>query len=662
MDFILLSVLLLIAFGLAALAAGRAPRLSAWLGAAGPVSAAAFGLPAAIRALTGRADGPVVLPWDIKLGALSIEMDHLSAFFIIPILALSAVAAIYGVEYMKPFRNRKSHSASWLLFNLLVASMVAVCLARNALLFLLAWEVMAISSFFLVTFENEKKEVREAGWTYLAAAHLGAALLLPMFLIMGGGSLEFADFGRGLEPAAAAVCFILALAGFGSKAGVIPFHVWLPDAHPAAPSHVSALLSGVMIKTGIYGLVRTLTWLQVSGPPPAWWGWTLIGVGAVSGILGVLFAIAQHDLKRLLAYHSVENIGIIVMGIGIGMLGISMGHPGIAALGFAGGLLHVVNHAAFKGLLFLGAGSAIHGAHTREMDRLGGLLKRMPWTGALFMVGAAAICGLPPLNGFVSEFLIYLGAFRGVQDAGLLPPEGVGPLVAVIAALALIGGLAAACFTKAFGIVFLGEPRSEQAAGAHESGWSMKIAMAALAGACVAIGLLGPQAVMACGPVIEGLVPGAETAAPLTEAAGTLQFVTLGAVGLIGAVLALALLRRALLAGRRVEQAVTWDCGYAAPTARMQYTASSFAQPITLLFRYFLRTKRHAHAPEGYFPQKASCETHTPDVCREAFYAPVFRGLERLLAALRVLQQGRVQVYVLYVVLTLLALLIWKLW
>ena len=271
---------------------------------------------------------------------------------------------------------------------------------------------MSLASFFLVMFDDEKESVRRAGWIYLVAMHLGTAFLLAMFLLLGQ-ERRLAGFRAALGRARrrSGVLFLLAVVGFGTKAGFIPLHVWLPEAHPAAPSHVSAVMSGVMIKTGIYGLLRMLTLL---GPPPAWWGWTLLGIGVVSGVLGVLFALAQHDLKRLLAYHSVENIGIIALGLGVGLLGISYGNPTMAALGFAGGLLHVVNHAVFKSLLFLGAGSVLHATGTGEIDRLGGLLKRMPVTGATFLVGAAAISGLPPLNGFVSEFLIYLGALAGL--------------------------------------------------------------------------------------------------------------------------------------------------------------------------------------------------------------------------------------------------------
>jgi NADH:ubiquinone oxidoreductase subunit 5 (subunit L)/multisubunit Na+/H+ antiporter MnhA subunit len=450
---------------------------------------------------------------------------------------------------------------------------------------------------------------------------------------------------------------LLAVIGFGTKAGFIPLHTWLPEAHPAAPSHVSAVMSGIMIKTGIYGLVRTLTFL---GAPAEWWGWTLVGVGAASGVLGVLLALAQHDLKRLLAYHSLENIGIIALGLGLGLVGLSRGDPTLAVLGFAGGLLHVVNHAMFKGLLFLGAGAVAHATGTREIDRLGGLIKKMPWTAGTFLIGSAAISALPPLNGFVSEFLIYLGSFSAVATS---PVAVAIPTLIAVAALALIGGLAAACFAKAFGVVFLGEARSEEVRRAHEAPAPMRAAMIALAACCVLLGLLSAVVVPRLAPAISvatGL-PLEAARQPLAYAGGPLLWITAGAAVLLAVLGGLTLLRRKLLAGRQVGQAGTWDCGYAAPTARMQYTASSFAQPLTDLFRLFLRTRRTGKEPEGLFPKEASLETHTPDVFRDGLFRPAFLGAAWLMTRLRWLQHGRLQLYVLYIVLTLLVLLVWKL-
>ena len=654
MTVLLLAVAILVCSGLAALLAAASPRAATALGVGGEVAACAMGLIAAVPFLFGAPAESLHLAWNVPYGSFFIKVDALAAFFLLPIFALSALAAVYGGQYLLAWRGRKSLGAAWLFYNLLLASMVMVVLAHNGVLFLVAWETMALSSYFLVTFEHEEETVRQAGWTYLVASHLGTAFLLAMFVLLGRGSdsLDFDHFSS----ANAGALFLLALVGFGTKAGFMPLHVWLPEAHPAAPSHVSAVMSGVMIKMGIYGLLRTLTFL---GTPPAWWGWVLIGVGLTSGVLGVLFALAQHDLKRLLAYHSVENIGIIALGLGVGLLGVSSHSPVLAVLGFGGALLHVLNHALFKGLLFLGAGSVLHGAGTLEIDHLGGLAKRMPWTATTFLVGAAAISGLPPLNGFVSEFLIYLGAFNGVRQRGAVAV----PLLAAITGLALIGGLAAACFTKAFGIVFLGEPRSDHAAQAHESGAAMRWPMALLAAACVLIGLGAPLALRPLAGVlalVSGLTP-QTVDEKLAGATGPLRWVITGSAVFVVLVAALAWLRRRLLRGRRVAQSVTWDCGYAQPSARMQYTASSFAQPLMTLFAPLLHTRRKLTAPEGYFPGSASLTTATPDAARVGLYEPAFSGVGWVLARLRWLQQGRIQLYVLYIALTLLVLLVWKL-
>jgi len=416
-------------------------------------------------------------------------------------------------------------------------------------------------------------------------------------------------------------------------------------------------MSGVMIKTGIYGLMRAFTFL---GTPPLWWGWGLIAIGLTSGVLGVLFALAQHDLKRLLAYHSVENIGIIALGMGVGLLGMHTGSPALIVLGFGGALLHVVNHALFKGLLFLSTGAVLHSTGTREIDHLGGLLKRMPWTAAVFLIGAVAISGLPPLNGFVSEFLIFLGAFKGGITAD--GPVAM-PMLAVIAALALIGGLAVACFTKAFGIVFLGEPRSEHGLQAHETGWAMRLPMLVLAAGCMLIGLFAPVVVGSLQPVLENLT--GQRAEMVSEnlmgATDSLAFVVVGAVVFLLLWLMLILLRRGLLAGRKVEQGATWGCGYGQPTARMQYTASSFAQPLTDLFRPLLGTRKKVVPPRGYFPTEASLETATPDLTHEEMYRPMFERVNEWLLQVRWLQHGKVQLYVLYIAVTLVVLLVWEL-
>jgi len=636
--------------GFASAWAGRwSERLSVGLGAGGAGAACAVGLGSAAVALATRAEGTLALPWNMPYGTFAIGLDPLSSFFLLPMFLLSGLAGIYAIGYFKPWSGRNP-GRFWLFYDLLIASMALVLTARNGVLFLVAWEAMTLASFFLVTFDDADAGVGEAGWVYLGATHVGTAFLLALFILLGraSGTQDFASYA--VPAGSAGTLFLLAVIGFGTKAGLFPFHVWLPEAHPAAPSPVSAVMSGVMIKTGIYGIVRALVLL---GAVPGWCGWAVLAIGAVSGVLGVLFALAQHDLKRLLAYHSVENVGIIALGLGIGMLGVQAGSPVVAALGFAGGLLHVLNHALFKGLLFLGAGAVVHGAGTRHLERLGGLLKRMPWTGATFLVGSVAICGLPPFNGFASEFLVYAGSFKSILSSGA---AALGGVLAVVA-LALIGGLAAACFAKAFGIVFLGEPRTAVAAAAHEVDGTMRGPMLILAALCLAIGMGAGAVVRFMEPAVAALT-GAE-AGP--TAADWLSPIAAVAAGLIAATAALALIRRRLLAGRSRRETVTWDCGYAAPTARMQYTATGFVQPLTHDAASLLQPHLEQRLPEGIFPAAASLHDETPDLARERLYDPIFRGLARGLGWVHKLQQGQVHWYVLYVVATVLVLLTWAL-
>ncbi len=646
--FITLSILC--AGGIFALATGRKTHVAAAIGAGTALFAGAIGCAAAIHALLAHTPSEFTASWSVPFGSFSLGLDPLAGVFLLPICGLTALAGVYGHGYFR--HTTRPMGVLWFLFNLLTASMVVVVTARNAILFLMAWEVMTLASFFLVTFEHEDANVQRAGLTYLVAAHIGTACLLAMFVMLGNeaGSFEFAKMDAGGR--VAGVAFVLAVVGFGTKAGFMPLHVWLPEAHPAAPSPVSAVMSGVMIKTGIYGLLRVLGML---GGPEPWQGWLLIGVGGVSGVLGVLFALAQHDIKRLLAYHSVENIGIITLGIGLGLLGRALEMPALSALAFAGALLHVVNHAVFKGLLFMGAGAVAHATGTREIDLLGGLLPRMRWTGLCFVVGAAAIAGLPPLNGFVSEFLVYLGALKGI--GGAVPEMTAG--LTVVVSLALIGGLAAACFAKAVGVVFLGSPRSAQAAQAHECPASMIAPMLVLAALCVAIGVGAPWAVRLLAPAVAQVSGTDETT--MASAATPLRWIAAGACGIYMLVALVALARRWLLAGKRVGHEVTWDCGYAAPTARMQYTASSFAQPFTELFAAVLRTVRDVALPKGLFPADAHLHTNTPDLFRARLFVPIARGAYALMKQLRVLQHGRLQLYILYIVITVVALVVWKL-
>jgi formate hydrogenlyase subunit 3/multisubunit Na+/H+ antiporter MnhD subunit len=656
MELFILGCVIPIVLGVGVLSISRS-KAASWIAAFGVWLGCGIAAVPVISALAGHVLAPLQIAWNMPGGSLSFGLDGLSAFFCLPILLISPLAALYGCTYLA--HEKKPLGPASFFYNVLTASMLLLLAARNGLLFLVVWELMAVSSFFLVVFDDEKAHVRQAGWTYLIATHIGTAALLVLFAIMGrqANSLDFDLMAKaGFSPAMATALFVLAVIGFGAKAGFMPLHVWLPEAHPAAPSHVSALMSGVMIKTGIYGLLRILTLL---GNPSAAWGWTLVVIGLVSGILGVAFALAQHDLKRLLAYHSVENIGIITLGIGAGLLGLAWHQPTLVVLGFGGGILHVLNHAIFKSLLFLGAGAVVHSTGTRDIDHLGGLIKSMRWTGVTFLVASAAISGLPPFNGFVSEFLIYFAAFSGVRAGA---PETVVLTIGIAGGLALIGGLAAACFAKAFGIVFLGEPRSSHAAHAHEVGAAMRWPMVALAGACLGIGLLAPAAVKLVLPAVRVVAgDGAESSAEsVATAMRSLTGIAYASAGLLLLVVGLFVIRRYLPRGREETATGTWDCGYARPTPRMQYTASSFAQPLTDLFRIFLGTRKRGASPAGFFPQPTTFETQTPDAAREYLFAPLFRLIDRSLAPIRRMQRGRIHEYLLYIAIVLVLLLLWK--
>ena len=670
MEVFILGCIIPVVLGAASLAVGAGPRAcpgiggnhgglplraAPWIAAFGVWLGCGIAAVPVISALAGRVPMALQIAWNMPGGSLSFGLDGLSAFFCLPILLVSPLAALYGCAYLA--HEKKPLGPASFFYNVLTASMLLLLAARNGLLFLVIWELMAISSFFLVVFDDEHAHVRQAGWTYLIAAHIGTGALLVLFALLGkqANSLDFDLMAKAaLSPTMATILFVLAVVGFGTKAGFIPLHVWLPEAHPAAPSHVSALMSGVMIKTGIYGLLRTLTLL---GAPSAAWGWTLVIIGLVSGILGVAFALAQHDLKRLLAYHSVENIGIIALGIGAGLLGLSWNQPALVVLGFGGGILHVLNHAVFKSLLFLGAGAVVHSTGTRDIDHLGGLIKSMRWTAVTFVIASAAISGLPPFNGFVSEFLIYVAAFSGVRAGA---PETVILAIAIGAGLAMIGGLAAACFAKAFGVVFLGEPRSSHATHAEEVGAAMRWPMVVLAAACLGMGLLAPAVVKMVLPAVHVMAGATLPAEPVATAIGSLTGVVQVSAALLLLVIGLLLIRRYLPRGKEETAAGTWDCGYARPTPRMQYTASSFAQPLTDLFKIFLGTRKHGAPPNGFFPQRTTFETQTPDAAREYLFAPLFRLIDRALSPIRRMQNGRIHEYLLYIALVLVLLLLWK--
>jgi hydrogenase-4 component B len=639
---IVIAAIVLVAFsGVPGLFCSRASAIGERAATAFVAVGSGLGLWAALGAI-GAATS-MTRPWAVPGGELAIHVDALAAVFLVPLFVVAPLGSIYGLEYW-PQRDHPADGRKLRLFyGLLTAGIALLVVAGNAILFLVGWETMALSAFVCITTEDQHEPVRQSGYVYLVATRVGTLLVFVMFAVLHSatGSWDFGAPARAISPPAATAVFVLALLGFGVKAGLMPLHVWLPGAHANAPSHVSALMSGVLIKTGIYGIARVCSFFE---HPPLAWGIALLGVGAVSGVLGVAFAIGQHDLKRLLAYHSVENIGIITMGLGLAVLGRAVGSPPLVALGVAGALLHVWNHALFKALLFLAAGSVLHATGTREIDQLGGLAARMPRTAGAFSLGAVAICGLPPLNGFVSELLVYLGLMRTLGSDRLW---GVGAVVAP--ALALIGTLAVACFAKAYGAVFLGHARSGRTAGAHDPGFAMLGPMAALALACLAIGL-APAAIA---PVVEHAAAAwapdtARAAAPIASLA------PLHVLSVTGAALLLLLGACAAWLARRsrgapVASGPTWDCGYAAPSARMQYTASSFAQTLVGLFAWALRPGVHPGGVRGLFPSSTAFHTQVPDVVLDRAILPLSRGGASALRWFRWLQHGNVQLYLVYV-------------
>jgi len=624
-------------------------RSSVW----GERIAAALMVGAALAGLTGAAGGwggghvPTrFFPWPAAGNAV-VGLDALSAFFLVPVFLMGGLGPIYGLGYWPQRRHPGNGRQLRLFWGLLVAGMALLVISRHALAFLLGWEVMALSAFFLVATENHLAESRQAGWIYLIAAHVGTLTLFGLFALWrhATGSYLLLPAGGTLSLGMMNLLFFWALLGFGLKAGAMPLHFWLPGAHAAAPSHVSAMLSGVVLKMGIYGLVR---WLSLLPAPPAAWGALLLMLGAVSGLLGVVFAIGQHDLKRLLAYHSVENIGIILMGLGVALLGRAAGRPEWVVLGLAGCLLHVWNHSFFKALLFLCAGAVVHGAHTRQIDQLGGLAKRMPWTAACFLIGAVAICGLPPLNGFVSEWFVYLGLFKSALSGGTAAMIGV-PV------LAMIGALAVACFVKVYGTVFLGAPRTAAGDRAHEAPISMRLPMGVLAASCVLIGL-APVLVT---PVLDATVA-CWLAGTGTVAAPVGQLAPVGVLGVLAVSLTAGLAGVVLLlrrCGGAPRPGLTWDCGYARPTSRMQYTAASFAQTIVRLFIRVLHPRGQRPRVTGLFPLPTRMHSRVDDAVLDRVLLPAGQRLEGWFNWFHRFQRGLTQHYVLYVLMTLLVLL-----
>lgn len=602
-----------------------------------------------------------------------LRLDPLSGFFLVVIGLMGVCVSIYSIGYMKGYGGQRSITQMIIFYALFLAGMLMVVLADDAYFFLVAWELMAAASYFLVMYEDEKAENRRAAFLYLLIAHVGAIAILLAFGVMAGqsGQNGFAGYTfdamrtTHLSPGWATAAFFLAFFGFAAKAGVIPLHVWLPEAHPVAPSNISALMSGVMLKTSIYGIVRFA--FDFIKEFPWWWGGVVLALGLISALMGVLYALMQHDLKRLLAYHSVENIGIILIGLGLSMIFASFHLPGLAALGLIAALYHTLNHAMFKGLLFMGAGAVLHSAHERNMEEMGGLIHRLPWTAALFLVGCVSISALPPFNGFVSEWLTF--------QAFLLSPALPHPLLKLLiplgaAILALTGALAAACFVKVFGVVFLGHWRGhQQPEKIHEVGWSMRLGMLLAALSCCLLGILPTWVIGWLDTIPEQLCGG-----KLAETAGKYGWMWLtpisherasysGPVVFVGicAVVAVTWLLLHVRA-TQIKRVPIWDCGFAKLTPRMQYTATSFSMPIRRVLGFLFAVREQVevvpHTNHPAMPAGLQYRLRIRDRFWNWLYAPQGDAAYWIARQAGKLQHGQIQVYLLYSFITLIVLLV----
>ncbi|MDE3127424.1 MAG: oxidoreductase [Gemmatimonadota bacterium] len=650
----------MIAFGVAvacwaagAIAAVVAPgrRAPAVLAVVGAVVGGVAATVAGAQALGAAAPGTWSTPWRVPGGALSLRLDPLAGAFLLPLALVGGVGALYGLGYHRNHAPGRTGRASFAAYDLLLVSMALVVAASNLVLLLVAWEAMTIASWALVVDEHRDPGVRAAGVQYLVAGHVAAAALALMALLLAvsNGGFSIAPPGTSASVPAGAL-FVLAVIGFGTKAGIVPAHVWLPDAHASAPSHVSALMSGVMITMGFYGLAR---FVPLFGPPAVWWAGLLIVLGAAGAVGGILLSLAQRDVKRALAYSTVENAGLTALAVGVGLLGTAMGAPWLAALGWTAALLHLWNHALAKGLLFFGFGAMAQAAHTRDLDALGGVLRRWRTVGGAVVVGAAAVAALPGLNVFVSEWLLLRALLSGL--AGLSGAARVAVLAA-LAALAFAGGLAVAAVTRLLGVGLLGAPRTRQAAEAVEPGWLMRGPVVALAAGCVLVAAIPQRVVAALAPAVASVQPAADGSVATAAVAPLAALVPLHAVRVAGIAGVRALwLRRS---PRRVGP--TWGCGFAEPAATMQYSSTSYASGVTAVMQPVLRTEvrrtTETDARTGV-PVAAAWASFTLDPTLREAYLPLFAWMGRGAARLREVQRPRVSTSLLYMVVVVAVLL-----
>jgi len=619
------------------------------------------GLPA-LNALLGNAQA-VVLSGTIITGAIPLRMDALSGWFILIINFTFITGAIYGLQYMKSYREQSSNISLHCIAYLLVqSSLTAICVIQNSLVFLFAWEIMALACFLLIIFEHYKQDTLKAGINFLIQSHISIVMLYIGFIWVSSrmNSYDFnsiSEFSASFPAYTNLALFLCFFIGFAIKAGFVPFHTWLPYAHPAAPAHISGVMSGVIIKIGVFGILRMLLLIKTDYTVL---GFIILIISAISGVYGVMLAILQHNLKKLLAYHSIENIGIIGIGIGLGTIGVGTNNSLLILLGFGGGMLHVLNHSLFKSLLFYGAGNVYQATHTMNIEHLGGLVKKMPQTTVLFLVAALAICGFPPFNGFVSEFLIYSGLFKGIADNLLLH---IIIIMFSIFCLVLIGGLAMLCFTKAFGTVFLGNPRRHFHNSQVESKAGKLFPMYLIVTLIISIGIfpnfflqLLAEPIKLFSAKIQFL--STSTIDSLTIATRTIEYIGWCAAGLIILSGFIFFIRKWMTVNKPIAIAPTWSCGYVGDIGRMQYTASSFTRTYRKLAEPILLIVKKKQEVKNIFPAGGWHETHPHDKAEEWFIKNPLKQLRFFFNKFRFLQNGNPQFYVMYGVVFILLILI----
>lgn len=602
--------------------------------------------PVSINVLLTKKSYELLIPTKSLLGQISVVLDPLSAIFVLMISIMSFLGILYANGYLKPYVNKKYHLSSHCFFlMMLVASMLSVVTVQNGLLFLIVWELMSLSSFFLVIFEGNKKEVRKAGIKYLVYMHLSVIFIISAIAILSSmsDSFLFIDYYKVLleKPELVNLIFILAFLGFGIKAGFVPFHNWLPDAHPAAPSHVSGIMSGVMIKTGIYGILRTALLI---GMPTKVIAYTVLIISLLTVLYGVLYAITQHDIKRLLAYSSIENIGIIGLGIAIGLIGLAYDIPIVTVLGFSGAIMHVLNHSIFKELLFFAAGNTYLKTHTKNIEMLGGLSKKMPFTTLMFIIGSLAICALPPFNGFISEIFIYTAMLMGIPSSNL---NLFIVLIISISSLALAGTMAILCFSKASGIMFLGEARSEKASNVKSDvDKVMLIPMGFLAVSTFFIGAYPQYIVSFLFAPVSSFVEMSVIKHAEVLVVNFLESLSWFIFVFLIIILFVYFIRKILI--KSAKEYNTWGCGYDRLNSHMQYTPSSFDNLFVSTLKPLFKRVSHVKKPKDLFPKEAYFELEIEDIEEAYIVEPIVRLDEKILTKFERIQNGNMQQYILF--------------